>query len=95
MVVGIMTVEIFLGDAFTLKEKRQVVKSVIERVKNRFNASVAEVGKLNDLQWAVIGISCVSNSAEHVESQLDHILNFMNDDGRFSVENIEREVQHF
>lgn len=95
MVVGIMTVEIFLGDAFTLKEKRQVVKSVIERLKNRFNVSVAEVGKQNDLQWAVIGMACVSNSTEHVESQMDHILNFMNGDGRFSVEEIEREVQHF
>ncbi|MDN5332569.1 MAG: uncharacterized protein PWP45_1794 [Tepidanaerobacteraceae bacterium] len=95
MVVGIMTVEIFLGDAFSLKEKRQVVKSIIERLKNRFNVSVAEVGKQNDLQWAVIGMACVSNSGEHVESQLDHILNFMNGDGRFSVEDIEREVQHF
>ncbi|SHM71280.1 hypothetical protein SAMN05660826_01738 [Caldanaerovirga acetigignens] len=95
MVVGIMTVEIFLGDAFSLKEKRQVVKSVIERLKTRFNVSVAEVGKQNDLQWAVIGMACVSNSTEHVESQMDHILNFMNGDGRFSVEEIEREVQHF
>ncbi|MCF6097561.1 DUF503 domain-containing protein [Thermovorax subterraneus] len=90
-----MTVEIFLGDAFTLKDKRQVVKSIVERLKNRFNVSVAEVGKQNELQWAVIGMACVSNRTEHVESQLDRILNYMNSDGRFSVEGIEREVQHF
>jgi len=90
-----MTVEIFLGDAFSLKEKRQVVKSIIERLKNRYNISVAEVGKQNDRRWAVIGMACVSNSGEHVDQQLDHILDFMDKDGRFSVEEVDRELQHY
>ncbi|WP_148868072.1 DUF503 domain-containing protein [Thermosediminibacter litoriperuensis] len=95
MVVGVMTVEIFLGDAFSLKEKRQVVKSIIERLKSRFNVSVAEVEKQDDKRWAVIGLACVSNSGEHVNRQLDHILDFMENDGRFSVEGIDREIQYF
>ena len=43
MVVGLLTVEIFLGDIFSLKEKRQIVKSIIHRIKNRYNVSIAEV----------------------------------------------------
>jgi len=49
MVVGVCRVILNINEAFSLKEKRQVVKSIVERVKSRFNASVAEVG-FND-KW--------------------------------------------
>ena len=57
MVVGVCKVILNIDSAFSLKEKRQVVKSIVERLKSKFNASVAEV-ELNDV-WknAVIGIS--------------------------------------
>ena len=63
MVVGVCKVILNIDSAFSLKEKRQVVKSIVERLKSKFNASVAEV-ELNDV-WknAVIGISCVSNES--------------------------------
>ena len=46
MFVGILTVDISLGDIFSLKEKRQIVKSIIGRIRNRYNVSIAEVDKL-------------------------------------------------
>ncbi len=92
MIVGLLTVEIFLGDIFSLKEKRQVVKSIIERLKNRYNVSIAEVEKMDDKRHAVIGMACVSNTSKHVNKQLDNILNFMELDGRFSIEDICKEI---
>ena len=92
MVVGILRVGISLGDIFSLKQKRQVVKSIIEKLKNRFNVSVAEVDRQDERRYAVLGIACVSNSRQHVDSQLDTLLDFLESDGRFSVESIQKEL---
>lgn len=53
----------------TLKEKRAIVKSVVERLRNRFNASVAEVEALDTVSAAVIGACVVSNSSRHADEQ--------------------------
>lgn len=92
MIIGTITVEIHLGDIFSLKEKRQVVRSVVERVRRRFNVSVAEVERQDDHRWAVLGIACVANSTRHVNRELDSIIDFLEKDGRFSVEGIHKEV---
>ncbi len=92
MVVGILTVELCLGDIFSLKEKRQIVKSIIDRIKNRYNVSIAEVEKQDVKRWAVIGIACVSNSNQLVDRQLNLILDFLEADGRFAIEEICKEI---
>lgn len=77
MVVGVCTVTLVLHDSHSLKDKRQVLKSVIEKVRNRFNVSVAETGS-NDLwQRAEIGIAAVGNDKAFVNSVLDRALNFI------------------
>ena len=90
MIVGILTVELFLGDIFSLKEKRQIVKSVIDRIKNRYNVSIAEVKQQDVKRKAVIGMACVSNSASFTDRQLDLIIDFLEADGRFAVEQIHK-----
>lgn len=92
MIVGLLSVEISLTDSFSLKDKRQVVKSIIQKIKNRYNVSIAEIDMLDNKRRAVIGMSCVSNSTDHVNQQLDRILNFMESDGRFAIENISKEI---
>lgn len=77
MVVGVCTVTLVLHDSHSLKDKRQVLKSVIEKVRNRFNVSVAETGS-NDLwQRAEIGIAAVGNDKAFVNSVLDKVMNFI------------------
>lgn len=77
MVIGVLTVTLVLHDSHSLKDKRQVLKSVIEKVRNRFNVSVAETGS-NDLwQRAEIGIAAVGNDKAFVNSVLDHVFNFI------------------
>lgn len=82
MVIGVCRVVLSIDEVFSLKEKRHIVKSIVERLRSRFNASVAEVD-LND-KWknAVIGISCVSNEAGHADSMMANMVNFIENDGR-------------
>ena len=85
MVIGICKVRLFIDEVFSLKEKRRIVKSLIQRLRARFNASIAEV-ELND-KWknAVIDIACISNEGGHMDSILSNILNFIENDGRVVV----------
>lgn len=57
----------------TLKEKRTIVRSVTERVRNRFNAAVAEAGELDQPGFAMIAAACISNDGGHAESQAQAI----------------------
>lgn len=77
MKVGILTVRLRLPENQSLKGKRQVVKSVIQRVRNRFNVSVAEVEDQDLWQVATIGVACVSNSAAHVNEVLSKVQDFI------------------
>ncbi|HJW88804.1 MAG TPA: DUF503 domain-containing protein [Dehalococcoidia bacterium] len=77
MIVGILTVRLRLPENHSLKGKRQVVKSVIQRVRNRFNVSVAEVEDQDLWQLATIGVACVSNSAAHVNEVLCKVQDFI------------------
>lgn len=77
MVVGICRISLIIHDNHSLKGKRQVLKSIVEKVKNRFNVSVAEVGD-NDLwQRAELGVSAVGNDRAFINSILDKVMNFI------------------
>jgi len=92
MLVGLLTVHIHLQGIDSLKGKRKIVKSLIERLRARFNASVAEIAAQDNKQMAVAGISVVSNNGSHLDEQLDKIVNFIVNDGRFYVGKIGRET---
>ncbi len=92
MIVGVMTVQLHLSGISSLKEKRSIVKSVISRLRNRYNVSVAEVGHHDSKQSAIIGFSAVANETDYVNSRLDEVLTFMHRDGRFYLGQVERET---
>ncbi|KNY26800.1 protein of unknown function DUF503 [Pseudobacteroides cellulosolvens ATCC 35603 = DSM 2933] len=83
--------ELSLEGAFSLKDKRQIIKSIIERLKARYNASIAEVDLNDTWKNAVIGVSCVSNDAKHIDSMLNNIVNFVENDGRAALFNYNTE----
>jgi uncharacterized protein len=92
MFTGLMTVTMHLHGLNSLKDKRSIVKSLIERLRSRFNASVAEVDHNDSRSSGVIGIAVVSNDKTHAEQQLEAIERFIRQDGRFGVGEVEREV---
>ncbi len=77
MVVGVCHITLIIHDNHSLKGKRQVLKSLMEKVKNRFNVSIAEVGGNEAWQRAEIGISAVGNDRAFINSALDKVLNFV------------------
>ena len=91
MIIGVMTAYISLPGVTSLKGKRSVVKSLIGRLKSRFNISIAEVDSQDNKVRAVIGISVVSNEGRFIDKQFDSIIDFMRNDGRFILGQIERE----
>lgn len=77
MVVGTLRIEFHLPDNRSLKGKRKVVRSMVDKVKARFNVSVAEVGSNDKWQRIELGISAVGNDRRHIDSSLNHILSFL------------------
>jgi uncharacterized protein YlxP (DUF503 family) len=92
MIVGVMTAQLHLHGINSLKEKRSIVKSLIGRLKSRFNISIAEVDHQDEKTAACLGISLISNDTRFINQQLDSIIDFMRGDGRFYIGKIERET---
>ena len=92
MLVGVMKAELHMQGITSLKGKRSIVKSLLGRLKSRFNVSVSEVDHQDEKTHAVIGIALVSNETRFVDQQFDAIISFMQRDGRFYLGHIERET---
>lgn len=77
MIVGVCTIELYLREARSLKDKRQVLKSVITRVKNNFNVAIAEVDHQDKWQRALLGVAVVSTAQDHANGILSKVVNFV------------------
>ena len=75
MIVGSLRVRLLLRQARTLKDKRQVVLSIKDRLRNTFNVSAAEVDALDNRQVAVLGFAMVCNESGPVRSTFEQIVN--------------------
>ncbi len=74
MVVGVCTLQLEIPASQSLKDKRHVVKSLIARVRQTFNVSIAEVDELDSWQYSTIGIVCVSADKEYAQGLLDKVI---------------------
>ena len=77
MNVGVLQVKLHFPENQSLKGKRQIVKSIISRLRHRYNVSVAEVDAQDLWQIAVLGIACVSNHNQQVSEILSQIISFV------------------
>ncbi len=77
MVVGTLKITFHLTDNRSLKGKRKVVRSMVDKVKARFNVSIAEVGSNDKWQKIELGVSAVGNDRRHIDSSLNHVLGFL------------------
>jgi len=94
MVIGVCRIVLSIDEVFSLKEKRHIIKSIIEKLKNKFNASIAEVDLNDTWKNAVIGIACVSNETGHADSMMANIVNFVENDGRAFLVDYSTEIIH-
>jgi len=92
MLVGVMTAQLHMQGIESLKAKRSIVKGLIGRLKSRFNISISEVDHQDSKTSAVVGIAIVCNDRRFIDQQFDSIVDFMRNDGRFYLAQVERET---
>jgi uncharacterized protein len=91
MTVGVALVTFRLHEIHSLKEKRKIVKSLVEKSRNRFNVAVAEVADQDTHQKAAIGIAVIGNDGRVLNSLLDRIIDFM--DALGLADMVSREIE--
>ena len=92
MHVGVCRISLRIPENLSLKGKRQVLKSINSRVRNRFNVAVAEVDDNDVWQLATIGICCVSNNGRYSNQVLSKVVDFI-EKSRFDVEMLDYEIE--
>ena len=74
MPVGLLTLELHIADARSLKDKRQVLRSLKDRLRRKFNIAIVELDFHDVWQSSTVGIVTLSNAEQHVEESLQHVL---------------------
>jgi uncharacterized protein YlxP (DUF503 family) len=92
VLAGVCSISLMIHETNSLKEKRHVLKSVIERLKSRFNVSVAETGLNDKWQAAEIGVACVSNDRVLIDKTMNSIINFIENDYRVEITDYSIEI---
>lgn len=92
MVIGVARIVLHLPASRSLKDKRQILKSLIAQVQNQFQIAVAEVERHDQWQIGVIGIACVTNEAGHADQVLSRAVGFLSS-RRMDAQVIEYETE--
>ncbi len=92
MHIGLCKIKFRLPENETLKGKRQVIKSIIARVQNKFSVSIAEIDDNDAWQLASIGVACISNDSRHANEILSHVVDYINE-SRFEIEMLDYEIE--
>lgn len=90
--VGTLNLKLAIFGSYSLKDKRRVVNSLKDRLKSRFNVSVAEIGSLDRRQQAELGVALVANDGQFVETALDKLVEYVRQDTSASLVDCRREV---
>ncbi len=77
MIVGVSEITLHLPDSHSLKDKRQIIKSLMARIRQHFEVAIAEVEEHDRWQLAKLGVSCVSNSSRHSDEVLSHVRRYI------------------
>ena len=94
MVIGVCTLELRVYGSASLKEKRQVVQSVLDRVRNEFNVSTAEVEHQDSWQLSTLAFSCVGADGGYVQGLLQRVVDFV-DSRRFDLVLLDYQIELF
>ncbi|MBI5193101.1 MAG: DUF503 domain-containing protein [Nitrospirae bacterium] len=92
MFVGICTLEIYIPDSGSLKAKRQVIKSLKDKIRNNYNVSVAEIADHDLWQRDVIGVACIGTDKSYINGMLDKIVNFVQENRSAELLNYKIEI---
>jgi uncharacterized protein YlxP (DUF503 family) len=92
MTIGVLQLELGIGDAMSLKDKRRVIKSLKDRLAHANNVSVAEVGALDEHRRSIIAVAMVANDRRYVEGALSRIVDFVRSVGNVDLTDYQIEL---
>lgn len=85
MIVSVLNMQVSVFDAMTLKDKRCVIKSLKDRIANKFNVSIAEVGYNDNIRTALLGVAMVANESRFIESALSSVVDLVRHTPKLSL----------
>jgi len=77
MVIGAMIIEFHIHDNQSLKGKRKIVRSMVDKVKSKFNVAIAETGSNDKWQMIELGVTAVGNDRRFIDSSLTNVFTFL------------------
>ena len=92
MVVGVLTLELFMAESTSLKGKRRILKSLLDKIKFRFNVAVAEVDQQDRWQHSTVGVTCITNDASHAHQMISSVIKFIEKLGTVEIVDIRTEL---
>lgn len=92
MVVGILRFRLRMPENDSLKAKRRIVKSLIERTRRRYNVAIAEVDSQDAWQLASLAVACISTSGRHADSMLQEVLRWLERETAGGIEDVRIEL---
>lgn len=93
MIVGVLRVELSLPGSHSLKDKRRLLRSLLDRLHQTFHVSAAEIDHQDSWRHAEVGVSCVSNSAAHANAVLSKVLTVVEREAEIVITGVEMELR--
>lgn len=93
MKIGLCVIELYLPGNNSLKGKRQILKSIKDRIRNKFNVSIAEIEANDKWRKTKLGVVTINNESTQVSNILQSVINFV--DGSFPAEIIDYQIELF
>lgn len=90
--IGSLVLEVYIPQAHSLKEKRMFIRPIVEKIRNKFNVSVAEVDNQDSWQAATIAVVGVSTDTKHMERILQQVIRFLDENFPDLHINIHKEI---
>lgn len=93
MIIGVLQVELSLPGSDSLKDKRRLVKSLLDRLHNEFNVAAAEVDAQDNHRHAHLAVTCVSSEGKHANQILSHVMSTVERETEMVVVRYEMELR--
>ncbi len=93
MIIGVLQVELSLPGSQSLKDKRRLVKSLLDRLHNEFNVAAAEIDAQDDHRLAHLAVTCVSTESRHANQILSRIMSTVERETEMVVVHYEMELR--
>lgn len=93
MIIETLEIRLYASWVHSLKEKRMIVKSLIAKIRNKFNVSIAEVEDQDVHQSIVLGLACVAGNTAFADSTMDNVITFIENNTEAEFIGVQRELR--